>query len=53
MCECACVFCVYCGTRGLPSSYKGVAIWVTKMYFRKDGSQLGNEIMIDIPCDRD
>lgn len=52
---CLCVpMCVYIVVHGgLQSSYKGVAIWVTKMYLRQGGWQLGNEIMIDIPSCRD
>lgn len=53
--NCVCVpMCVYIAVHGgLQSSYKGVANWVTKMYLRQGGWQLGNEIMIDIPCGRD
>lgn len=51
-CVCLCV-CILWYTGGLQSSYKGVAIWVTKMYLRRGGWQLGNEIMIDIPYGRD
>lgn len=53
--NCVCVpMCVYIAVHGgLQSSYKGVAIRVTKMYLRQGGWQLGNEIMIDIPYGRD
>jgi len=58
VCVCVCVCVRLCAVYilahgGLQFQYTGVPIWVTKMYLRQGGSQLGNEIMIDIPFGRD